>query len=291
MFSTEWLHILIHDGSTHGHWPTLKGSSVIQVEDYIEAVCSVALSTYVDAPVENLGGLQIVGPPGALKSTIVKIIDSMDKGLCLSAINMTTFRALVNDIAAGKLKALAFEEWATIYAGDPRTASRVETTIAAMVEQGHSTMGLQDERMQRLIARCVVIGAMTPEFHEKHFNRWEDSGFHRRFLWSLVKLSDPDKLVEAVIEWQRIDIPNSRVPNIPLSLRIKDTLSPKERRELQRYLRKQPGSDMTSQLRLLCKMTSALAWWYSRTGNKKDAMKTIRAFCASLGKTGDELII
>lgn len=232
----------------------------------------------------------IAGPPGTLKSTIIKTIDAMDKGLSLSAINMTTFRALVNEIANKKIRTLAFEEFASVYAGDPRTASRVETTLAAMAEQGHSTMGLQDERMQRLEARCAVIAAMVPEFHEQKFRRWDDSGFHRRFLWSLIRVADPDKLTNSVIEWQRLDIPNSRVPNIPLSLIIKDSLSPTERRELLRSLKKQPGGDVTSQLRTLCKMTSALAWWYSRS-SKKDAMKTIRTFSQTLGKHGDELIL
>lgn len=295
LFITKGLHTLIHfniHAVSKGFQAFQRTVPLIRIEDYIESVCSVHLSTFVEAPVPNFGGLMVCGPPGTLKSTIVKTIDSMDKGLCLSTINMTTFRALVNDIANKKIRTLAFEEFASIYAGDPRTASRVESTLSAMAEQGHSTLGLQDERMQRLEARAAVIGAMVPEFHESKYKRWDDNGFHRRFLWSLIRVHDPDKLINSVVEWQRLDIPDSKVPNIPLSLRIKDSLSTTERRELLRSLKKQPGSDQTTQLRTLCKMTSALAWWYSRTNDKKkDAMKTMRGFCTTLGKHGGELVL
>lgn len=252
---------------------------------------AIYFSTYVESPQETFGGLMVVGPPGVLKSSMLEMYNSFDQAISIGNANMTTFRGLYPHIQARHYRLIAFEEFANIYAGDPRTGNRLESTIQAIVEQGCSTIGLMDERSQRLVAKACVVGAMVPEFRDKHYQKWTDSGFDRRFLWSLIRLSNPEKLIQAVIEWKRIELSETKFIVTPVVKKITPQLSNAERQELSRLVRYQAGTDHASQLRMICKITEALIWMNGRVNNKSDAMKTIHKFGQTLGKHGAELSI
>jgi hypothetical protein len=132
---------------------------------------------------------------------------------------------------------------------------------------------------------------MTPKFQTMHFKDWEDSGFNRRFLWSLVRLKDADLLEKAVENWELVDFRIAHIPPAPVDS-IPNRTTKEERQELRRLIKHQPGGSHAIQIALMSKILAALKWWYQlRKRPKSEAFATVRSFAQSLGKEGAELII
>jgi hypothetical protein len=61
---------------------------------------------------------------------------------------------------------------------------------------------------------------------------------------------------------------------------------------MRRLVKYQPGGSHVIQTALLSKILAVLKWWYrSLKRTDRDAMATVRAFAATLGKEGAELVI
>jgi hypothetical protein len=260
----------------------------MHANDLIEVLCAVHLSSYVDAPFHERGGLMIVGPPGVLKSTFVGVLDKQyGDALMLSDINAQSMKDLRDQMAAGQIRTLVLPELAKLYQRHPSTAQNVEGTLSALVAEGFSAASFEDSRVNRLKARVVVMGALTPATQGAHFREWEESGFNRRFLWSLVSLANSEALEDAVIEWKRIDFQLQHVPRRPLSgEKIPNVTTREERVALAAMLKYQPGGSHVQQLQLLTKTLAVLRWWYTQSGDTRSPMATIERFAKSLGREG-----
>jgi hypothetical protein len=262
----------------------------MKATDLIEVLCAAHLGSLVESPFQDRGGIMVVGPPGVLKTTLVSILDSQyQDALMLSDINVKSLVRLRDQIASGKFNTLVFPELAKIYERADVTAKNVEGTLRALAAEGFAAASFEDSRMNRLTARALVIGAMTPPTVETHFTEWEESGFNRRFLWTLVKLSDPMALEKAAIAWQRINFRMVHVPMAPMGGTIPNRTTMRERQRLAILVKYQPGGDHAIQLQLMVRILAVLRWWYAESGQPRSAMETVERFAVSLGKSGDEI--
>lgn len=264
----------------------------MQASDFIEVVCAMHLSSRVTDPLgEGFGGLMVVGPPAALKTTFLSVLEeNYHDALMLSDVNVQTLVKMRDAISCGNVRTLVLPELAKLYERKSETASNVEGTLRAMAEEGFQAASYEDTRPQRFRARVCVVGAMTFKVRDSNFERWENTGFNRRFLWSLIRLADPHILTSAAVQWHRIDFQLTHVPRLPPGVaKIPNLTTERERAELERFVRPQPGGDPSFQLRMLARVLSVLRWWYSETGNTNDAMEVVHRFAKSLSKDGDDI--
>ena len=263
----------------------------VRAEALLEAICALHLASYVDGPVKDKGGLMLVGPPGVLKTTFLDVLDNnYHNVMSASNLNTTTLLKLQGQFFNGTMRSIILPDVQAMYAGDPRTAARLEQAIMQLAGEGNRGASWQDARFQKFKSRCAIFGAMTQRHHEQWSNRWEESGFLRRFLWSSISLANPDVLMDAIEQWHRADLGGIRVPDVPGNSMIEDSLTRDERRRIRGWLKYQPGPHEV-QLSLMCRATSALRWHYRKHRIKTDAMSTMREFAETLQRDAARIII
>jgi hypothetical protein len=180
-----------------------------------EVICAAHLAHHVEGTLQQRGGLMLVGPPGTLKSTLVETLSAYSDALILTDINMMLLADLRDSLAGGSVTSLVFTELAKIYERNPQTAFNVEGSLRALASEGFAAASFQDHRIARRKAHATLIGAMPPSVVEKHFKRWEESGFNRRFLWAVYGLKNAQILDEAASELRRLDFGVRELPRVP----------------------------------------------------------------------------
>lgn len=275
--------------------PFQKSSApgTIRVSLYIETLCAMHLTSYVESPFQDRGGIMVVGPPSVLKSTMLDMVSrNYNDVLSVSDINARTLDDLRDQISAKAIRTLVLPEYRKLYERHSYTSANVEGTLRALAGEGWGSASFGDGRINQMKARCTVLSAMQPKFQAEHFKAWEDSGFNRRFLWSLVRMSDPAILERAVEDWKLLEFGIAHIPPAPVSSSIPNLTTQEERAEMRRLVRYQPGGATSIQLALLCKLLSVMKWWYKLVKRRdREALQTVRAFAQTLGKEGAELIL
>lgn len=263
----------------------------MDVNTLIESICAVHLSSYVESPYEDRGGLMLVGPPGALKSTMVSVLERQySDAIMLSDINARTLNDLRDQIAQQSIRTLVLPELQKLYERHPYTASNVEGTLRALAGEGFAAASFEDQRVQRLRARATVISAMTPSTVSERFKAWESSGFNRRFLWALVRVQDVTVLDRALYNWQKLNFRMRSIPQPPVQGRIPNLTTKQEREQVRQWVRYQPGGSPILQAQVLAKMLAVLKWWYREIGDRpQEGLNVIRAFVPALGREGTTL--
>lgn len=264
----------------------------MKLNEFVEVMCAAHLSSFVESPFRERGGIMVVGAPATLKSTIVFVLDrAYNDVVALSDANTKGLVALRDAIAAGSIRTLIFPELAKLYERHEMVASNVEGTLRALAGEGFAAASFEDQRVNSIKARATIIGALTPATQRKMFPQWEESGFNRRFLWPLIRLQNPAALEEAVIDWKLIEFNVPSLPRAPLEGgKIPNLTTTDERRQLFKWAKYQPGANHALQVQLLAKIVSVLRWHYKEIKDRRDAMTTVHSFAQSLGKEGCELV-
>lgn len=265
----------------------------LRISALIETLCAAHLTSYVDSPFQDRGGIFIVGPPSVLKSTLLDIVArNYNDAISVSDVNARTLDDLRDQIAAKAIRTLVIPEWRKLYERHTYTSSNVEGTVRALVGEGFGAASFGDGRINQMKARCTLLSAMQPKFQAEHFKAWEDSGFNRRFLWSLVRMNDPQILDRAVEDWKLLEFGIAHIPPAPFGSSIPNTTTHVERAEMRRLVKYQPGGSTAIQFSLLCKLLAVFKWWYKLMKRRdREALVTVRAFAQTLGKEGAELVL
>lgn len=256
--------------------------------DLIEVLCAAHLTYFVKSPFESRGGIILTGAPGVLKSTFLDVLDRQyHDAVVMSDVNARSLSDLRDQISTGAIRTLVLPELAKLYERAEATAQNVEGTLRAIADEGFQAASFEDQRINRIKARALVMGALTPKTRENHFTAWEESGFNRRFLWPLIRLHDPNLLERAVVEWRMLDFQVGHIPRPPLSSEsITNRTTAAERQILQGWVKYQPGGSHALHLQLLTKILCVLRWWYDVSGKPGDPMAVLSRFAESLGRTG-----
>jgi len=262
---------------------TMAASSLVEV------ICAIHLGSYVEGFNQHRGGLMLVGPPGVMKSSFLDFLEPYPDAVILSDLNNEALMEMKGAMVTNAIRTLVIPEFQKLYERDPRTAANVEGSIRALTEEGFRGASFESSQVARFKARACVIGAMTDDTQLQHWQSWKN-GFSRRFLWSLIKLHDPDLLMRAVDQWKRHGL-DVLCPKSPAPHNIEMSLSVKERVGMRGFVKYQPKPANFS-YELLCRVACVLRWHYKQTHQKdKDALKTVREFSLSLGKEGIDVTL
>lgn len=262
----------------------------MHLSDLIEVICAAHLSHLVAGPSLDRGGIMLIGPPGVMKSTFLNVLDrNYDDAITMSDVNAQSLTSLRDAISTNQIRTLVLPEFGKIYERQAVTAANVEGVFRAMVGEGFSAAGWQDQRVNRVVARAMIMGALTPATQDQRFAGWENSGFNRRFLWCLLGLENPHAVDEAMVAWQTINLNVARIPRPPLNGNIPNLTTADERRILRSWVKYQPGGNHAMQLQLLSKIVSVLRWWYSTNDIDVEAMEVVGRFAVSLGRSGGKV--
>jgi hypothetical protein len=258
----------------------------MRVISLVECCIAAHLSSRVNGPYNERGGLIFVAPPGQWKSTVIEIAtEHYSDAILLSDINVQTLNAMHDELGQ-KINTLAFPAFEKIYERNPQTSSNIEGHIKALVAEGLSLASFEDQRMPGSYkARSLVIGGIPPVVHRQRFAAWRDNGFYRRFIWSFFHFKDPQVIIDAIHDWKKIDL-EFDVPVVP-SKKLEVDITEQESIKLFRMLRYQSGEAIP--LVLLKKMFCVLKWRHKK--DPSQAMKIIEDFATSLGKSPAELTI
>lgn len=258
----------------------------------VEIICAVHLAPFVEGQLDQRGGLMLVAPPGALKSTLVEIANRYPDALLLTDLNVQTLVDMRDGLTGDNIRTLVFSEFAKIYERNPQTSSNIEGSLRALASEGFHGASFQDQRINRRKAYATIIAAMPPSLVDKRFKGWEESGFNRRFLWATYGIKGGHILDDAAAELKKLDFGIKDVLRPPpVSMVIPYTLTAPEREQVKLYVKHQPGSSHTQQIQLMSRIWSVLKWWHREHGTPKGADETVQAFAKSLSREGSLLTI
>jgi hypothetical protein len=262
-------------------------AGTVTLATMLDVMYAVHLSSYVEAPFADRGGVMLVGPPAVFKSAMIDVLDRHYYNVVsLSDANTRTLTDLRGQMAQEAIRTLTLPEIGKLYERDPRVAQNVEGNLRALVAEGWRSASYEDARINRLLARCTIVGAMTPDTQEQNFKRWESTGFNRRFLWPLVGLEKPDVVERAVEKWVRIEFETGTFPPLPVAS-IPNLTTERERQELRALVKYQPGTSHGSQMMLLVKILAVLKWWGQQIGRPEEfGLRRVREFGRTLGRHG-----
>ena len=271
----------------------------MQVTTLIEFLDAVADTKYITGPFDERGGVMLVGPPGSFKTTIIEAaIHPHSDAITLSDLNVQQWMKMKDEFVTRRYTCLAFAEYEKIYQRHASTASNLEGIIKALVSEGYGTGPGGDPRMPRIKARACVIGGITTDCFERHYEEWQKNGFLRRFLWFTIAIQDPDAIIRAIREWQKINL--GRISYRPANTNISVQLSEKKSRAIEHIMRTQPGLHGTGYV-LMKKVFSILEFKYSGNGNGTHGHKPIKPsrrpleilneIAPALSKDGDQIVL
>lgn len=266
-----------------------KGTA-LKLDSLVEVLIAFHLTSYVDSPMQDRGGIALVAPPGSLKSSVINsCYEDFSDTLALSDIDAKTLNALTPDFETGRYRTLALPDFEKIYQRNPATASNAEGILAALTAQGRTEASYDDHRTIGLSkARCAVVLGMVPVVVKKRVTEWIDNGFARRFLWVNFQLANPRAIVEAIHEWTRIEFENNVAISIPSKKGIPSIeITPAESRKLEKMIARQ--YDTAIPLLIMKRIYTVLRWKYK--DNPKRAMEVLVDFSQSLGRNRADLEI
>lgn len=236
----------------------------------IEIIDAAHLTSFITSPFPQRGCMMIVGPPGSMKTTFVRVaLAEHPSALFLSDLNINSLMSLRESLVSGRYRTIAFPEYEKLYQRKADTAANIEGTIKQLIEEGFTRASFEEQDAITYTARTLVIGAMTYSFYNKMIGKWRESGFKRRILWLGVKLSNPDKVMEAIRKWELIEIDGipRRYPTKDIPFDVTDA----ESRQIEKMLE---GQWEATPYVLLKKIFAVLKWKYAKEPGK--AMKLMK---------------
>jgi len=261
----------------------------LQVKSLIEFIDAAVDTKYVHSPLDDAGGIMLVGYPGSFKTTIVKnAVDHHSDALMVSDMNVQQWIKLRDDFITGRYSTLAFTDFEKIYQRHQSTASHIEGIVKGLVAEGYGTPPSGDQRMPVSEARALVIGAMTSSCMEKRYQAWQEDGFLRRFLWLVVSVKNINEVNAAIRRWEKIDFGKLAVTLRPANKTIPMNLSNEREEQLQSMMREQAGFNGTGYL-LLKKVTAVLEWKYS--GENGKVSELLNDIAPALTKKGGKITL
>lgn len=239
-------------------------------QSLIEIIDAAHLTSFITSPFPQRGALMVVGPPGSMKTTFIRVaLSEHPSALFLSDLNINSLMSLRESLVSGRYRTIAFPEYEKLYQRKADTASNIEGTIKQLIEEGFTRASFEEQDAITYTARTLVVGAMTYSFYNHMIGKWRESGFKRRILWVGVKLSNPDKVMEAIRKWELIEI--NGIPRRYPSKDIPFDVTEAESRIIEKMLE---GQWEATPYVLLKKIYAVLKWKYSKEPGK--AMKLMK---------------
>lgn len=253
----------------------------------VDVLCAAHLSGYVEGPYPSKGGIMLTAGPEMLKTSFLKVLEEYPSAAMLSDLNTQQLIKMRDQIAGGLIRSMVFLDFQKVYERQGPVSLNVEGHLRSLASEGFTNASFENSRMNRMIARSVIIAALTPALKTDNFERWEKTGFARRFLFVLYRLRSPEDLTAAIKRWEKKSLGLRSIPT-PANASIPFLLTPEETAKAEVYIRYQYGR--TEPLQNLCKIWSVLKWHYDvRLKKKGKAAELIADFSESLSHEGADV--
>lgn len=275
-------------------------SSVMKVESLLKVILAAHYGRFVEGPKALRrvhGGIMFIAPPASLKSHIIKAaLDGHSGFLGLSDLNVQGLGRIRHQLANGDISTLGFYEFAKLYRREQSTSGSLESLLAALVDEGFHKLAFDAHEAHSVPAHALVLGAMVPQFYEHKMKTpvidpsagWAETGFARRFIWSVYRLDKKEVIARAIAKWQSITITQNIRFKIPLD-DIPYSLSHTEAQRVQEFLQHNHGKETPSIL--LQKIACVLRWQNKQLKTKDDTFAVLEDFAESLQPTGASLTL
>src|SRR5271163_2469959 len=146
----------------------------VQSAAFLEALCGFHLSSYVESPYNDRGGVMLVGPPSVLKTAFLDVLE--EHYTTVVSMSECTARQLADmspTFYNGAIRSIIFPDVENLYGGDPRTSGRLERAIMSLTGESRRVVNYdEDSRFQKFQSRCMIFGAMTEKFYRRNAKRW-----------------------------------------------------------------------------------------------------------------------
>lgn len=258
----------------------------LTIGELVEVVCAAHLSVYVEGPFKSRGGLMLVGPPAAMKTSVLNHLKAYPHAQVISDITSQSLTRIQQDIASARIHTVAVQDYQKLYERHPMVASNIEGNIRSLIDEGFTCAAHQEARLNRPTARAVFMGAVTPDLLEKKGTAWLDGGFARRFLWFRYSLSDPDTILQSIADWNpvRLEHPTIPTPKGPIPF----TLTQTEKVACLSMIQDQYGKEIP--YILIMKVLCVIKWHFDKQGKSaKQALELLSRFSAGLKKEACEV--
>lgn len=259
----------------------------MRVRSLIEFIDAALDTKFVQGPFDERGGVMIVGPPGVFKSTVIETAcENHSDAIVCSDLNVQQWLKMKDEFISRRYTVLAFPEFEKIYQRHSAVSANLEGIIKALVSEGFSVGPGGDPRMPRLKAKALIVGGITTACFEQKYEEWQKNGFLRRFIWLLIGVQNPDAIVKAIRNWQKIDF--GKLTMRPANRQIQVVISEARSKQIETLMKSQPGLHGTGYV-LLKKIIAVMEWKYSDDKEKVNNM--MREIAGALSKNGDNLIL
>lgn len=257
----------------------------MKAKTLIEVIDAAALSHWVESPFKQRGALMFVGPPGTLKTSIIKAaLEDYPNALFLSDLNVNSLMSLRETLVSGRYTTIAFPEFEKLYARKADTASNIEAHLKQLIEEGFTRASFEEQDAIACTARTLVIGAMTTTFYSQHIKRWNDNGFKRRILWCGMRLHNSNMIMDAIRKWETIPLDGIQ-RRVPRSM-IKYDLTEEDSKLVEKILQ---GQWEATPYVLLKKIYCVLRWKYKE--DKQQPLRILKEFSEGLNNQMAEIFI
>jgi hypothetical protein len=259
----------------------------MQPNNFIEWIAAAADTRYVNGPFPERGGLMIIGPPGSFKTTMIETaIEDNPECMIVSNLNAKQWAQIRGDFVCKSKTCIAMGEFELLYKRNQATAQMCEGIFHQLASEGNLGGPMTDPTMQRAKARALVIGGITESCYDRRFREWKESGFARRFLWMMIHVDDPGKVINAIREWKRLDFGATYMK--PANGQITMELTKEESMQLEKIIKTQPGREGTGYV-LIKKIIAVLKWKYKR--HPERVQEILLDIAPAFSKHGAELIL
>lgn len=256
----------------------------MEYDTLLEIVAAAHLSQYVSSMHYSRGGLMLVAPPGALKTTVNDVMNQFPRTFVLSDINMQQIAKMRQYFLSGEIRTLGFSDYSKLYKRNPSVAQNLEGVILALTDEGFRRAAFQTQVPSTILARCTIIGGMTMDFHERMTEQWSANGFTRRFVWARYVLANPELLEEAALDGRIAQLTQAFIPKIPVAS-IPETIDHDEKELIRRITLHVHYKANT--IGMLRKMLAVLKWKFG----KRKARGILEDFAPCLSKDGGVLVL
>jgi len=250
----------------------------------LDILWASVMTHYVSDSFSDRGGIVLVAPPGQLKTSMLAAVAQLPGVISYSDLTVVGLVEARDLIVSGKMHTVVLYDLQKLYERRADTAANIIGSLRALAGEGFSSAAWEKQSKQavQMTARALVLAATTIKNYSQHLPEWEESGFNRRFIFSVFRMRDPEVVLDRVLRGKPIKLRYHGLWPWP-GLRIPMRCTEKDRRTIRSLLGRQ--ADAIPAL-LLKRILSVLRWRAAELGRRDNSLELVEEFGESMHGEG-----